>query len=110
MKINSTLSSEYSASRLRQMILHPLVCIGEASPGVLCSDMESSVGERHGPVGIHPEESHKNDPRDGTPLLRGQAERRGAVQTGEGKAPGRPESGLSVSKEGRLEERMGQTL
>jgi len=68
MKINSTLSSEYSASRLRQMILHPLVCIGEASPGVLCSDMESSVGERHGPVGIHPEESHKNDPRDGTPL------------------------------------------
>ena len=36
--------------------------------------MESSVKERHRPIGAHPEEGHKNDPRDGTPLLQGQAE------------------------------------
>ena len=48
--------------------------------------MESSVQERHGAVGAHPEEGHKNDPRDGTPLLRGQVERAGAVQHGEEKA------------------------
>ena len=42
---------------------------GEASPGVLCPGVESSVKERHGPVGAHPEEGHTDDPRDGTPLL-----------------------------------------
>jgi len=31
--------------------------------------------------------SQKNYPRDGTPLLRGQAERAGAVHPGEEKAP-----------------------
>ena len=46
----------------------PLVCTGKASPGVLCADVESSVQERHRPVGAHPEEDHKNDPRDGIPL------------------------------------------
>ena len=35
--------------------------------------------------------------------------RAGAVQHGEGKAPGRPESDLSVSEE-ELQERRGQTL
>ena len=43
----------------------PPLCAGEASPGVLCPDVESSVQERRGPVGEHPEEGHKNDPRDG---------------------------------------------
>ena len=55
------------ASRLREMIL-PL-CAGEASPGVLCPDVKSSVQERCGPVGACPEEGHGNFPRDGTPLL-----------------------------------------
>ena len=36
--------------------------------------------ERHGAAGVLPEEGHKNDPRDGTPLLLRQAERAGAVQ------------------------------
>ena len=45
--------------------------------------MESPVQERHGAVGAHPEEGNKNDPRDGTPLLQGQAERAAAVQPGE---------------------------
>ena len=48
--------------------------------------MESSVQERHGPVGVCPEEGHKNDPRDGAPLLQGQAERAGAIQAEEEKA------------------------
>ena len=47
----------------------PLLCAGEASSGVLCPDVESSVQERHGLVGAHPEEGHRNDARDGTPLL-----------------------------------------
>jgi len=58
------------------MILSPLLCTGEASPEVLHPDVESSVQERHRPVGAHPEEGHKNDPRDGTPLLQEQRELR----------------------------------
>ena len=42
---------------------------GETPPGVLHPTPESSVQERHGPVGAGPEEVHKNDQRDGTPLL-----------------------------------------
>ena len=58
----------------------------------------STGGGRCGSVGAHPEDGHKNDPRNGTPPLWGQAERAGAVQPGGEKALGRPESGLSVSK------------
>ena len=43
----------------------PLLCAGEISPGVLCPDEESSVQERCGSVGVHAEEGHKNDLRDG---------------------------------------------
>jgi len=64
----------------------PLLCAGETSPGVLHPDVESSEQERCGSVGVHPEEGHKNDPRNGTPLLRGQAERTEAFQPGEEKA------------------------
>ena len=65
-------------SRSREVIL-PL-CAGGTSPGVQHSDVESSGQER--PAGACPEED-ENDSRDGTPLLRGQAERTGAVQSGE---------------------------
>jgi len=34
----------------------PLFCTGEASPGVLCLDTESSVQERCEPVRVHPNE------------------------------------------------------
>ena len=64
--------------------------------------MESSEQERCGPIRAHPEEGHRNGPRDGTSLLQGQAERAAAVQPGEEKAAGRPESGLSVSKGGPI--------
>ena len=50
----------------------PLLCAGESSLGVLCPNVESSVQERHGPVGACTEKGHKNDPRAGTPLLQGQ--------------------------------------
>jgi len=42
----------------------PLQPPGETSPGVLHPDVESSVKEKHGPIGVHPEEDHKNDPRE----------------------------------------------
>ena len=51
-----------------------LLCTVEASPGVLCPDLESSVQKRHRPAGVCPKEGHKNDPRDEIPLLRGQRE------------------------------------
>ena len=47
----------------------PLLCAGETSPGVLCPDVQSSIQERYGPVGAHPEEGHENDTRHGTPFL-----------------------------------------
>ena len=46
---------------------------------------------------MRPEEGHKNYARDETSLLLGQAERAGAVQPGEEKAPEISDSGLSVS-------------
>ena len=76
-------SKESTASSARKVIL---LCAGGASPGVLCPDMESSVQERRGAAGAQPEDGHKYEPRDGTPLLQGQAERAGAVQPGERKA------------------------
>ena len=42
------------------------LCTGEILPAVLCVDVESSVQKRHRPVGVHPEEGHNNNPRDGT--------------------------------------------
>jgi len=62
-----------------------------------------------GMSGVGPEEGYKNDQSDGTPLLRGQDARVRAVQPGEGKAPGRPYCGLSVSR-GSLYERWGQAF
>ena len=55
-------------SKVREVI-QPLLCADETSPGVLHPDGGSSVQERRGPVGVHPGEGHKNDPRNGTPPL-----------------------------------------
>jgi len=54
-------------SRSREVIL-PL-CSDETPPGVLCPALEPSAQERHRPVGVGPEQGHKNDQRAGTPLL-----------------------------------------
>jgi len=53
---------------LREGVCHSALC-WDTSPGTLHPDGESSARERHRPVGVHAEEGHKSDPRDGTPLL-----------------------------------------
>jgi len=72
----------------------PLLCTDKTSPGVLCPGVESLVQERSGSVRAWPEERHKDDLRGGTPPLQRQAGRFGAVQPGEEKAPGRPNSSI----------------
>ncbi|KAK4825805.1 hypothetical protein QYF61_002410 [Mycteria americana] len=47
----------------------PLLRSGETPPAVLRPALESSAQERHGPVGVSPEEGHKNDQRAGAPVL-----------------------------------------
>ena len=63
---------------------------GKTPPGVLCPALESSAQERHRSVGTGQEKGHKNDQGAGTAMLRGKAERVGALQPGEEKATGRP--------------------
>ncbi|XP_046787780.1 uncharacterized protein LOC112531973 isoform X1 [Gallus gallus] len=73
---------------------------GKGAAPALRPGVESSLQERCGPVGVQHEEGHKNDRRNETPLLQGQAERAAAVPPGEEKAPGRAERNLSVSTGG----------
>jgi len=49
------------ASRVREGICPSALCY-EASPGALRPDRESSVQERCGSAGVHPEEGHKMIP------------------------------------------------
>jgi len=47
----------------------PLLRSGQTLPGVLRPALEPSAQEGHGADGAGPEESHKDDPKAGTPLL-----------------------------------------
>ena len=84
----------------------PIVCAPGNQNGVEypthvhSHSVEFSAEERHELVGACPKEGHKDVPREGTPALQGQAKRTEALQPAEEKAPGRPDSGLSVFKEG----------
>jgi len=57
----------------------------EGDPAPLLCTGESSIQERCGPVGVHPEESCKNALRYGTPCLQGQAERGGLLSLEKGR-------------------------
>lgn len=46
-----------------------VLCSGEPPPGALRSALGTPEEERHGPVGVRPEEGDENDQRAGTPLL-----------------------------------------
>ncbi|PKU44129.1 rna-directed dna polymerase from mobile element jockey- hypothetical protein [Limosa lapponica baueri] len=57
------------ASRSREVILPIYSTLVRHPPRVLCPALEASAQERHGAVGVGPEEGHKNGQRDGTPVL-----------------------------------------
>ena len=65
----SQICSELHGQQVKGEDSAPPLCSGETLPGVLCPALEPSAQERHGPVGVGPEEGHKNDLRAGTPLL-----------------------------------------
>jgi len=58
------------AGRGREVILPLYSVLVRPHLWSTASRFESSVQDRHRPVGSHPVEGYRNDPRDGTPLLR----------------------------------------
>ena len=70
---NTGLHHRKHGQQVKKVILPSALFCG-VSPGALHPDVESSAQERHRAVGVCPEGGHKNEPRDRTPLLRGQAE------------------------------------
>ena len=87
----------------------PLLCSCETPPGVLHPVLGPAAEEGHRAVGVGPEEVHEDDQRAGAPLLWAQSERARALQPGDEKAPGGPNSRLSVP-EGSLQESSGGTF
>ena len=87
----------------------PLLCSREAPSGVLHPVLGLPAEGGHGAVGAGPEGGHEVNQRAGAPHLQGQAERAGAFQPGEEKAPRIPYSSLP-GPEGDLQESWGGTF
>jgi len=96
------------ASRSRKGILSLCSTLGRPHLKSCSAALPPSAQERHGPVGEGPEEGHRNDQGDGTPLLWGKAERVGAVQSVQEKAVGRPYRSLQYLN--RVCKRAGEGL
>jgi len=77
--------------------IYPSALCCYTSPGALCPDGSAQCGRDVDLMVCLQRKEHKNAPRDGTPPYRDMLKAE-AVQHGEGKAAGRPESSLSVSK------------
>lgn len=58
----------------------PLLCPYETPPEALCPALGPPAQERCGSIVVGPKEGDKDDKRDGTPLLCGQAETVGLLQ------------------------------
>lgn len=89
-KANCTLDciKSSAASRAMEEICPSALCC-ETSSGVLHLARECSAQERHRPVGVCPEDGHKNDPKNATPPYKDRL-RAGSVQHGEEEALGDP--------------------
>ena len=63
-------------------------------------NVESSVQDRHRRVGARPEEGHKNDPRDGTPLLQDRLRELGLCNMEKGRLQGELRAACQYLNEG----------
>ena len=73
------LSQEWCGEQDGRGGLVPVLSIGEASPGVLCSVLGTSVQKGHFGAGAGPKKGNKTDERLGERALQGEAEGTGAV-------------------------------
>jgi len=67
--MSSICSSVRPLTQSKEVILPLYTDLMRPPPGVLRPAPEPSARERHGLVGVGPEEGHKNDQRTGAPLL-----------------------------------------